>query len=79
MHITYIKRIIKYHLLTNAQTVKNVGFVVRYEECNKPCLLFAKHKLKDQELTSLKRVLYELVYSSGFSFAENEQEKPKNS
>ena len=38
-------------------------------------MLFAKHKLKDQELTSLKCVLNELVYSRGLSFAEYDAEK----
>ena len=59
----------------STQTEKNVGFLVRCEECNKPYLLFAKRKLKDQELTSLKRILNELVYSCGSSFAEYDAEK----
>ena len=38
----------------SAQTAKNVGLVVKCDECCKPRLLHAKHKLKGQQFECIK-------------------------
>lgn len=53
-----------------AQTAKNVGFVLRCDECKKPRLLYAKLKLKGEDISTLKRTLNDLLYVCGGSLRE---------
>ena len=47
------------------QTSKNVGFVVKCQECNKSRLLHSKHKLKADDTKSAKRMLSKVSYMCG--------------
>ena len=61
-----------------AQTAKNVGFVLRCDECNKPRLLYAKLKLKGEEISALKRTLNDLLYVCGGSLKEISADEDPN-
>ena len=52
------------------QTARNVGFVVKCEECNKSRLLHAKHKLKPGEIASAKRMMSKVSYMCGSVLSE---------
>ena len=41
----------------SCKAAKNVGFIVNCEECNKPCLLHAKHKLKANDIKGAKKMI----------------------
>ena len=57
-----------------AQTAKNVGLLMKCDECSKPRLLHAKRKLQANKLNELKRVLNDLLYSCGSSLTELDEE-----
>ena len=52
------------------QTARNVGFVVKCEECNKSRLLHAKHKLKPGEIARAKRMISKVSYIYGSVLSE---------
>ena len=52
-----------------ANTAKNVGFMVKCEECQKPRLLHAKHKIKE-DLKGAKRMMAKLNYVCGSIISE---------
>ena len=52
------------------QTAKNVGFIVRCEECQKPRLVHSKLKLKKEDTHGAQRMLKKLSYMCGASPAE---------
>ena len=52
------------------QAAKNVGFVVKCEECSKSRLLHAKHKLKSGEIASAKRMISKVSYMCGSILSE---------
>ena len=43
-----------------AKTAKNVKFIVRFEECQKPRLVYSKLKLKKENLQEAQRMLKKL-------------------
>ena len=45
-----------------AQTASSVGVLISCLQCHKPCLLYSKHKLSGNEITSLKRLLNNFMY-----------------
>ena len=54
----------------SSQTAKNVGFIVKCEECNKSRLLHAKHKLKANDLERAKRMISTVAYMCGSFLSE---------
>ena len=72
------KRDHKIPFTASAQTAKNVGILVRCDECNKPRLAFSKHKLKERESNCLKPMLNEVVYTCSSTFSEYNSEKEDN-
>ena len=61
-----------------AQTAKNVGLLLNCDECSKPLLLHAKHKLQTKKLNEAKRVLNDLVFTCGSSLSELDEEGADN-
>ena len=50
--------------------VKNVGFIVKCEECNKSRLFHAKHKLKANGIKGAKRMISTVAYVYGSVLSE---------
>ena len=53
-----------------AQTAKNVGFVIKFEACDKPRLLHSKSKVKHDELRGVQRLIATLNYVCGAVISE---------
>lgn len=54
----------------SGQTAKNVGFVIKCQECSKPRLLHSKHKLKQDDQKGAKRMISKLTYMCGSVLSE---------
>ena len=55
-----------------AQTAKNVGFVIKCSECEKPRLLHSKHKLKESQQKILKLFISKIIFICGSALSEYE-------
>ena len=51
-----------------AQTTSNVEVLITCSQCRKPHLIYSKHKLSGNQITSLKRLLNDFMYVCGTSF-----------
>ena len=56
----------------SAQTAKNVGLTIKCVECGKPRLSHSKHKLKEQQVKTLKSFLSKIIYICGSTLSEYE-------
>ena len=56
----------------SAQTAKYVGLTIKCVECEKPRLLHSKHKLKEQQVKTLKSFLSKIIYICGSNRSEYE-------
>ena len=54
----------------SAQTSKNVGFVIKCEECQKSRLLHSQKKLKGGDIQVLKRIISKFSYECGSLLSE---------
>ena len=59
------KKASQYPIRPLRSKVKNVGFIVKCEECNKSRLLHAKHKLKANDIKGAKRMISTVAYMCG--------------
>ena len=56
----------------SAQTAKNMGLTIKCVECEKRRLLHSKHKLKEQQVKTLKSFLSKIIYICGSTLSEYE-------
>ena len=56
--------------LPSAQTASSVRVLITCLQCCKPRLIYSKHKLSGNQITSLKRLLNDCMYAFGTIFQD---------
>ena len=54
----------------SAQTASNVGVLIACSQCCMPHLIYSKHKLSGNQITSSKRLLNDFMYVCGTIFQD---------